>query len=112
MKPFKNNGFRASKNINRNTAPDQLSASPVDKAPPGRAARQPVYLGLLRGGCPEALVNSASPGTLPETPLSMRVLEVPTRAGFEGGVGKRPIHAGVRACSFAYSITTKRPKTP
>ena len=41
-------GFRASKNINRNTAPDQLSATCVNRA--------------SQSTCPETLINKASPG--------------------------------------------------
>ena len=53
---------------------------------PKPTARKPTYLGLLRGECPETLVNKASPGTLPGDPLSTRVSAVPAR--------KRPVYAG------------------
>ena len=51
-------------------------------------ALNPAYLGRFRGGARKPLVFRASPGTLPASPLFIRVSDVPTRIAF--------IHAGFR----------------
>ena len=65
---------------------------------------EPLYFGCLKYGCPEPRVFRASPNGMLCSPLFIKVPEVPAR--------KRPIYAGLRAYSFAYSITTKHPTPP
>ena len=57
-------------------------------ASPKSGGLKPAYLGPLQRGCSEALVNRASSGTLPASPLFIRLPEVLARrpfirAGFE-----------------------------
>ena len=68
---------------------------------PKRGGLQPAYLGHFQNRCSGALVSMAFQSTMPANALFIRASEVLAR--------RRPIHTGLRACPFAYSITTKHP---